>query len=219
DPGRIAARPSEAGDETELDRVFGDAENDRDRPGCGFSRQRRHRAPWRRNHTRLPMHQVSHLLGEPVEAPFRQAILDGNVLALDVAGFTNALSECGQKACTIGKERPRSAEEPDHRHRGLLRARRKRPRGRRAAEQRYELAPFQLIELHSKPTSQGRFAGYRVGRDQSAGIGALAKASPSSAMLTPATFACRAAPDDRAVSTLRSAGLGRVVPKQNTPPG
>src|SRR5262249_59815780 len=86
-PRRMAARPSEAGDETELDRVFGDAENDRDRPGCGFSRQRRHRARWRRNHTHLPMHQVSHLLGEPVEAPFRQAILDGNVLALDVAGF------------------------------------------------------------------------------------------------------------------------------------
>src|SRR5215470_9112908 len=85
----------------------------------------------------------------------------------------------------------------------LLRPRRQRPRNRRAAEQGYELAPFQLIELHSKPTSQGRFAGYRIGRDQSAGIGALAKASPSSAMLTPATFACRAAPDDRAVSTLR----------------
>jgi hypothetical protein len=32
----------------------------------------------------------------------------------------------------------------------LLRARRERPR-RRAAEQRYELAPFQLIELHSGP--------------------------------------------------------------------
>src|SRR5215831_7911252 len=69
-PGRarLATRPS---------LTFGDAENDRDRPGCGFSRQRRHRAPWRRNHTHLPMHQVSHLLGEPVEAPFRQAILDG----------------------------------------------------------------------------------------------------------------------------------------------
>jgi hypothetical protein len=75
----------------------------------------------------------------------------------------------------------------------LLRARRERPHRRSAAEQRDELTPFQLIELHSFPTSQGRFAGYRIGRDQSAGIGALAKASPSSAMLTPATFACRAA--------------------------
>jgi hypothetical protein len=37
----------------------------------------------------------------------------------------------------------------------LLRARRERPR-RRATEQRDELAPFQLIELHSVPASQGR---------------------------------------------------------------
>src|SRR5262249_3892333 len=37
------------------------------------------------------------------------------------------------------------------------------------AEQRDELAPFQLIEWHSVPTSQGRFVGYRTGGDQSAG--------------------------------------------------
>src|SRR5262245_58230286 len=36
------------------------------------------------------------------------------------------------------------AEKPDHRHRRLLRTRRKRPRCR-AAEQRYELAPFHSI--------------------------------------------------------------------------
>ena len=36
---------------------------------------------------------------------------------------------------------------------GLLRARRERP-CRRAAERRYELASFQLIELHSVPASQ-----------------------------------------------------------------
>jgi len=37
------------------------------------------------------------------------------------------------------------------RHCRLLRARRQRPCHRRAAEQRDELAPFQLIELHSVP--------------------------------------------------------------------
>jgi hypothetical protein len=42
------------------------------------------------------------------------------------------------------------------------------PRRRRAAEQRDELAPFQLIELHSVP-SQGRIAEYRIGEEQSAG--------------------------------------------------
>jgi hypothetical protein len=43
------------------------------------------------------------------------------------------------------------AEKPDHRHRRLLRARRERPRRRRSAQQRDELAAFQLIELHAVP--------------------------------------------------------------------
>ena len=38
---------------------------------------------------------------------------------------------------------------------------------RHAAEQRDELASFQLVELHSVPASQGRIAGYRIGEDQS----------------------------------------------------
>src|SRR5262245_45367319 len=52
--------------------------------------------------------------------------------------------------------------------RRLLCARRERPRGS-AAEQRDELAPFQLIELHSVP-SQGPIAGYRISEDQSGGV-------------------------------------------------
>ena len=40
-----------------------------------------------------------------------------------------------------------AVEEPDHRQRRLLRARQERPR-RRTAQQRDELAPFYLIELH-----------------------------------------------------------------------
>src|SRR5262245_11975849 len=51
-----------------------------------------------------------------------------------------------------------------------LRARRERPCGRRAADKRDELAPFQSIELHSIPASQGRIAGYRISNGQSAGI-------------------------------------------------
>jgi hypothetical protein len=47
--------------------------------------------------------------------------------------------------------------------------RRDRPCSRRAAEQHDEVAPFQLIELHPVPASQGRIAGYRIASDQSAG--------------------------------------------------
>src|SRR5262249_27208968 len=42
----------------------------------------------------------------------------------------------------------------DHRHLRLLRPRRERPRRYCAAEKRYELAPFDLIELHSVPRCQ-----------------------------------------------------------------
>jgi hypothetical protein len=101
----------------------------------------------------------------------RPPILDRDILALDVAGFTNALPECGQKTCTIGR-RPRAAEEPDDRHGRLLRAHRNRPRRGRAADKRDELAPFQLIEVHPIPHEggtarrrisnlQGSVSGYR----------------------------------------------------------
>jgi hypothetical protein len=39
-------------------------------------------------------------------------------------------------------------DEADDRHRRLLRPRRERPGSRSAAEQRDELTPFHLIELH-----------------------------------------------------------------------
>src|SRR5262249_12406387 len=76
-------------------------------------------------------------VGQSLDLVLRPAILDHDILALDVAGFTNPLPEGGQITCTIGKRR--TAEESNHRHRWLLRARRERPR-RRAAEQRDELA-------------------------------------------------------------------------------
>src|SRR5262245_26490683 len=94
----------------------------------------------RSDHRHLTAYQIGCEVGQSVGLVLRPSILDHDILALDVAGFTNALTECGQLACTIGR-RPRAAEESDHRHRRLLRTRRPRPRGRRAAEQRYELTP------------------------------------------------------------------------------
>ena len=41
DACQVAARPSQAGDKTKLDRVFADQENDGDRRGCRLGRQRR----------------------------------------------------------------------------------------------------------------------------------------------------------------------------------
>src|SRR5262249_57987164 len=49
----------------------------------------------------------------------------------------------------------------------------------RAADQRNEIAASQFMEMHSIPLSQDRVAGYRMGRDQSAGIAAPAKPVPA----------------------------------------
>src|SRR3981081_4608860 len=69
---------------------------------------------------------------------FRPPILDRQVLPLDIADFVQTLAEC---RCEMRPSLRRSTvEESDHRHSRLLPARRKRPRSRRATEQRDELA-------------------------------------------------------------------------------
>src|SRR5262245_64558387 len=68
----------------------------------------------------------------------RPAIFDRDILALDIAGFIQALTERGREG-HIARS-CRAVEKPDHRHRRLLRARRERPRGRRGTKQRDELA-------------------------------------------------------------------------------
>src|SRR5262249_57106116 len=91
----------------------------------------------------------------------------GHVLAMDAACPLQAMAKSTQPV----RERVwcGGTEEADHRHRGLLRARGERPRSGCAAEQRDEFTPFQLIELHSFPASQGHVTGYRIASDQSAG--------------------------------------------------
>src|SRR5438309_1207626 len=97
----------------------------------------------RSDHRHLTAYQIGCEVGQSVVLVLRPAILDRHILALDVAGFTNALPECGQIACTISKRR--AAEETDHRHRRLLGTRSERPRHRRAAEQCDELAAAHSI--------------------------------------------------------------------------
>src|SRR5262245_60783880 len=91
----------------------------------------------RGDHGHLTAYQIGCEVGQSVVLVLRPAILDRRILALDVAGFTKALPECGQIACTISKRR--AAEQSYHRHCRLLRARRQRPRCR-TTEKRYELA-------------------------------------------------------------------------------
>src|SRR5262249_37858387 len=94
----------------------------------------------------LAADQISRQARQPIVLTLRPAIFDRDVAAFDIAGFGQALVERSQ-ARSIGVGR-QAAEIADHRHRSLLRACRERPRRRRTAEQRYELAA-----VHSNTSS------------------------------------------------------------------
>src|SRR5262245_39767399 len=136
---QVAARPGQTGDKTELDRVFGDVEDDGDSGGYGLGRQRR-RGIGGDDHDDLSPNQFGRQRREPVKPTFGPAVVDRHVLALDIARLFEALAKGTQ---ALGNRFGRSDfEKSDHRHRRLLRARRERPRGRcTAAEQDDEFAP------------------------------------------------------------------------------
>src|SRR6516165_9671904 len=81
--------------------------------------------------------EVGHQSRQAIELALQPMVLHRHVLALDVAGFVEALAEPGNK----GRIKQSGIDEADHWHcRLLLRACRERPRSH-AAEQRDELAP------------------------------------------------------------------------------
>ena len=94
-----------------------------------FSAQRR--GPVGGDHGHLACDQIGSERRQAAIATFRPAKFDGHVAALDKAGLAQALAERAHPARPqVGRF---AAEEPDHRHRRLLRVRRQRPRCRRAA--------------------------------------------------------------------------------------
>src|SRR5262245_14192865 len=125
---------------------------------CGDEAPRVHRAYRQRTRAGNPHYRVarglarlapqrsSAIVGRPVIATFQPVKLDGYVSSLDLAFRDQTPAE------PVHVARVRilraTAQEPHHRHRRLLRARRERPGSRRAAEKRDELAP-----LHSMTSS------------------------------------------------------------------
>jgi hypothetical protein len=82
---------------------------------------------------------------------FRPAVFDSDILTFYVAGFIQALAECGCEG-DVAMARPQ-IEIADYRHRRLLRARRQRPCSRPAPEPRDEVAPSHVL-----PSSRGPHA-------------------------------------------------------------
>src|SRR5262249_4761523 len=79
----------------------------------------------------------------------RPTIFNCDVRSFDVAALGQPFAECRSEVSTLLW---RAGEDiPYQRHRALLRARCERPRGRRAAEQRYEVAPPQVEHAASSP--------------------------------------------------------------------
>src|SRR4029077_21097056 len=87
-----------------------------------------------------------------MELIFRRAVFDGDILALDEASFLEALAERGYQVAGVGKRR--TAENPDPRHRRLLRACRERPRCR-ASKQPDERATLHSITSSARASSVG----------------------------------------------------------------
>src|SRR5712691_1084188 len=153
DARRAAARLGDAGDESKVDRIFGEDEHDGDRRGCRFGRERRSVAA-RDEDRNLSAHQFERQRGQSVVFAFGPAVFDRNVLAHDIAGLLEALLKCARTAQSWRC----SAKIPDHRHRAtLLRARRPnyRRRGRRATEKRDELAAPHSITSSARASSEG----------------------------------------------------------------
>ena len=157
DTRQVAARPRKAGDKTKPDRVVGDAEDDGDRRGCRLGRERHSGASGRDNDGSLPADQLGRQLRQAIEAILRPAIDDGHVFTFGKSELFQALAECAETA-RHGIRRS-AVEEPDYRHRRLLRARSKGPRDRRTAEKRDEFA-----SPHIPLPSSGDTALYRLKR-------------------------------------------------------
>src|SRR5262245_40111928 len=150
-PGRIAAGAVEAGDKTACHWVDARQEHNWNRRACRFCRHRRRGIP--DNHGHLPLQKLGDQSRQPVVLAAGPSIFNGHVLTLDETDFLQPLAERGHIGhwCAGCITRPDEADEWD----GLLRARRKRPRGRRAAKKGDEVAPLHSITSSARARSVG----------------------------------------------------------------
>ena len=115
-------------------------EDDRDRRGRGFRRERRRVAALGHDHVDLAGDEVGGQCGQAIKVALGPAVFDRHVLTLDIAGFAQSLAESSElqlNHCVHGGLK--RADEADHRYRLLLRAGHERIRCR-ADDNRHEIA-------------------------------------------------------------------------------
>src|SRR5262245_33845348 len=139
DTRHVAARPGNIGDETKCHRVLSESKDNRYCGGCRLGGERPGLGE-DGHHAGATTDQIGCQFRKTIVLAFRPAIFDDDAATLDITGLSQGLAKGGKAAAhrNVGR---RGAEKSDRRHRRLLRARRKRPRGCSAAEQRDELAP------------------------------------------------------------------------------
>src|SRR5262249_12543022 len=143
DACHVAARSGEAANKAKLNRVLTDGEDDRNYRCCSFGRQRGH-PTGRSDHGDLSANQIGHQRWQTIVLGLQLVVLHRPILAFYVAGFVEAFTKRGYIArVCLGRS---VSDKSDHRHRRLLRARRKWPSGCRTAEK-----PDELASLHVPP--------------------------------------------------------------------
>jgi hypothetical protein len=129
-------------DKSKLDRVAAGEKDDRNRDGRRLSRQCRRKSIDGRNHSHLTVNQIGRKSRQSIVLTLCPSIFDCDILPLDVAGFSQASVKGGD--CVTERSWRGATYEPNHWHCRLLRARRERPRCRRTAEQRDEIASSEI---------------------------------------------------------------------------
>jgi hypothetical protein len=145
EPGRVAARPCQARDETGADRIDDGHEHDRHSAG-GLQQRRRGCSPGRTHEdVRRQCSQFRRLPAQVVGVG-RGASVDPQVAAVAPAQLLQGLCERREAGLSFRVFRGPIREHADAPHLlALLRTRRERPRRRRAAEQRDERAAVDSI--------------------------------------------------------------------------
>src|SRR5262249_16795356 len=139
DAGGVAARPGKAGDKTKLNRVFADAEDNRDRRSRSFGCLCSKVAGRRGDNGDAPAHEVSHERWQTIELALQPMVLDRYVLILNETGFAEAFAERGSTT-RRGIGCP-GVYEADHWQGRLLRLRHERPADYTAAYKYDEFPP------------------------------------------------------------------------------